>query len=302
MENKKQPNNTYLKRINNLLDQIKTQKQEIEFKINQFKDSETEIDLKIDEDFNNAVANCFDLVSQTSDEINNHWDQIFTKHQDIINAHISEKNSLSLLKYTVDSCLSHKWRERLAKQANETKEILESIKSYDDKNEQMGQSLSSLIDENKKMKSDLEASQKIAENTTNRFMTIFALLVSLMAIIFSNIVKFSNSVITWESVVILNTSILIATCVVYMIIENVHLAPLRVFSDEPACKKISRHQITFNVVLSFILFVLVTILVVALICSNMNQTTIDSKPTGPLDTSSSPLSSSEALLLLRKNI
>lgn len=216
--------------------------------------------------------------------VKDHNEEALTLYGDYLDA----KNDLSKIKEKATDMLSKKWRENVYRQQKTTSDLLEEIKSQNNETSELKKDIVVLKNENDELYKNLSASQKSIADSSNRFITIVALLVSLLAIIFGNIIQFTKTDLSWQSVVIVNASILLSSCVIFTIIENIHLISLKGFQKKDAESHIQR---SFNVVM----FSIILIVSAVLVCSILSLNVVANSNASPSEESSSIIESVSVL-------
>lgn len=245
------------------LSKYKNKKADLEKSFSSLNSKET-ITVFDDENINSLIDSCYSSISILSELCNELFDIDSDAFLKLYNELLLERNELSTLKDSITRVTAHKWREELEKQIERNQELQNNIQHYNEDNSQMAASIQDLKDKVDDTLRRAESSQKAVEESSSKFITIVALLVSLLAIIFGNLSQFISSKITWQSIVIVNSSILLSTCLIIAIIENIHLFSLKLLFAKDNVNKISRHQIIFNVFIGAAILVVASILIVAI--------------------------------------
>lgn len=157
----------------------------------------------------------------------------------------------------------------LSEQINQNNVLKGEIAHYNDENERIARNVDELSKKGASALRKAEDSRRAVEESSNRYMAIIALLVSLLAIIFANISEFLSAKITWESAVILNSSVLLAACIIFSIIENGHLFSLKVLGNEHEKHMITVHQVVFNILIVILSLLLISAMICGVYFSNI---------------------------------
>lgn len=243
---------------------LEDKKQILSETLNSFKDKE-EILLSDDELINSLIDECYLVLSELANMLNEIYSvdaELFLDYYGRLN---SERANVSNLKDTAILFMSHKWREEITKQIQKNRELQNNIEQVAKTNSDLSSTIEAIKKESEETVQKAISSQKAVEESSNRFITIVALLVSLVAIIFGNISQFISTSISWNSVVIINSSILLSTALIFLIIENNHLFSLKILSSDQSLKSIKHHQIAFNIFLLLFSFAIIAAMIVAIV-------------------------------------
>lgn len=223
-----------------------------------------DITIEDDERINELLDSSYRYLDDVTGLTDNIYYFVITERNEkalsLYNEYLDVRNDLTKIKEKASDLLSKKWRENVYKQQRITNDLLEELRSQNNETSSLRNDVLILKNENDELYKNLSASQRNIADSSNRFITIVALLVSLLAIIFGNIIQFTKTDLSWQSVIIVNASILLSSCIIFTIIENVHLISLKGFQSNDAENRI---QLSFNI----IMFVIVLILSAVLVCS-----------------------------------
>ena len=254
--------------------------------------AQEEIETEDDKRISALLDASYDALSELTKELNK-LNEFVTEEGDsdatdaaikLFDKYFDEKSNLSGLKESANELLSHKWREKIVKRYDATSELFEEVRQQNKLNDELRGDIDKLY-------KNLSDSQKTIAESSNKFITIVALLVSLLAIIFGNIIQFTKVDLSWQSVVIVNASILLSTCVVFTIVENVHLLSMRGFQTKNAKEGYNNHvQLYFNVVMIIVIVLLVIVLSASVISLSGQSAEINNETSSSLLTSSEPSS------------
>lgn len=243
---------------------LEDKKQILSETLNSFKDKE-EVLLSDDELINSLIDECYLMLSELTNILNEIYSVDAGLFLDYYGRLNSERTKVSTLKDTSILFMSHKWREEITKQIQNNRELQNNIEQVVKTNEDLSSTIEAVKKESEETVQKAISSQKAVEESSNRFITIVALLVSLVAIIFGNISQFISSSISWNSVIIINSSILLSTALIFLIIENNHLFSLKVLLNNQNIKVIKHHQVTFNIFLLLFSFAIIAAMIVAIV-------------------------------------
>lgn len=222
------------------------------------------ISMEDDESLNMLVDHCYSSLSEATVLVNRIFETDKEAFLESYTVLTQERNEISSIKDSVNLYVSHKWREEIVRQIELNNAVKEEVRSFSDKNEELARTVQALKEEGESTLEKAISSQKAVEESSNRYIAIAALLVSLLAIIFANISEFLSTATTWQSVVILNSSVLLAACVIFAIIENGHLFTLKILGTRADCRKIFKHQIVFNVFIGSLVILIAGVLIFAI--------------------------------------
>ena len=222
-----------------------------------------EISIDIDKEINGKLDECFEKITKLSSSIDkesykNDYIQCLLKINFL-------KDNLSTKKESINSVLTFLWRQKINSEIEKINALHEENNQFIAKNNDLRDQLVGVQNNSKDMLAKINDTQHNINDSFNKYITIIALLVSLIAIIFGNVCSFISTSTTWQTVAILNCSLLLASCIIFTIVENIFILTSRISASEDASKKMKCHQIILNVTIGIICLALIAAIVCILI-------------------------------------
>lgn len=223
------------------------------------------INLEIDNKISDLLDRCSEILKKEDKELNSNIDVNDPNWLKCYNSYSSLYKKFDSYRKSIDDALSHAWRSMLFEQTELNKKREEALNNSIMQINKLRDELVTVNSENEKLKKDLDITKSTLNSTSDRFITIVTLLVTLIAIIFGNIVQFvgDENCLCWNSVVILNSSILLSSLVIFDIIENIQLFSVSLVSNEDVKKQIKNQRKTLNILSIISICLLLSAIIVA---------------------------------------